>query len=356
MGDLFMRNFLFAKSRINIYRISFVFYALCLAMMMVGTFFDMQISIFVFDPQSKFAIGFEAFGLFVYWGMWGPIFTVLFLTRHSLKESTEIVSRIFPFIKPIENIQTKLYKASNLVYNAVTAIGFFVLTVIGWKKLIQNVLKHICGFNEITYFVISTVAAIISIILFSRLSKPTLKKLEYLALAGVLMGIFIKIGEHCKAITHRVRFREMVAYSNNILDDAGMSLGRVSKLKSRLNCNMVSATDFQAYTMWFKKGNDMGVYSNANSFPSGHMMCSCSILLSALFSSVFKKTEKLIMPMLTISIVYITVMAYTRMVCGAHYLTDVAFGAVIGYTAFLIVIAVYRIFKRKSFLGSLEEN
>ncbi|MCM1364567.1 MAG: phosphatase PAP2 family protein [Faecalibacterium sp.] len=351
-----METSLRAKDRSRILAVSIAFYAVGIVLMAVGTVLDWQIDFAIFNPQSKFAIGFEAFGLFVYWGMWGPLFSVLFLTRHDLKESVDIISRVFPFIRPIQNTETKIYKVFNFIVRAVTTIGFFVLTVVGWKKVIQNVLKHIFGFNEVTYFIISAVVAVISIAVFSRLSKQTLRKLEYLALAGVLMGIFIKLSEEGKTITERVRFREMVAYSNGIVDDAGMSLGKVSKLHSRLSRDMLDGADFSAFTQWFKKGGSMGIYSNANSFPSGHTTGSCAILMSILFASAFEKFKKAITGVAAFSVLYIFVMGFSRMVCGAHYLTDVAGGALIGYTAFIIVTVAYQKFIKKDVLGEPKQQ
>ena len=78
---------------------SVAFYAVAVVLMAVGTAKDLQIDISLFNPQSKFAISFETLGMFVYWAMWGPLFTVLCLTRHSLNEGLEIANKVFPFIK-----------------------------------------------------------------------------------------------------------------------------------------------------------------------------------------------------------------------------------------------------------------
>jgi membrane-associated phospholipid phosphatase len=54
--------------------------------------------------------------------------------------------------------------------------------------------------------------------------------------------------------------------------------------------------------------------------------------------------------MLLISFVYVALMGYSRMIAGAHYLTDVVGGAIIGYTLFLIVYKIYNTFCNKSIL------
>ena len=150
--------------------------------------------------------------------MWGPALTVIFLCRRDLQGNLTVINRIFPFIKPFKNTESKTYKVLDFIVKAVLTVGFFVLIVVGWKKLIQNVTKNILfdmgreNLSEAVYFIISAVVAVIGILVFSRIDKKTLKKLETVALAGALLGIFFKIVEECKPITSRVRFREMTAY------------------------------------------------------------------------------------------------------------------------------------------------
>jgi membrane-associated phospholipid phosphatase len=165
-----------------------------------------------------------------------------------------------------------------------------------------------------------------------------------------LLGIFYKIVESCKGITNRVRFREMVAATNGFYNDKGLSHGTLDGFSSRLTSDMKNGTDFSAFTPWFKKGDDMGVYSHADSFPSGHTTYSCTIFLSVLFCNAFDKLKKFAPAMLLISFVYVALMGYSRMIAGAHYLTDVVGGAIIGYTLFLIVYKIYNTFCNKSIL------
>lgn len=331
--------------------ISVVIYAVCIALTLFGTFYDIDIAKTVFQPQSIFAISFEAFGLFVYWGMWGSIFTVLYLTRHNLKDSLRIIGNVFPFVKTEIDTETKMYRTLNKILDYFWTVLYFVLAVIGWKKIIENVLNDFFEIPQIAYFLISAVAAVIGVYLFSRLSRETLKKLELLSLAGILLGIFFKVLEETKTITSRVRFREMVAFSNGILDENGMSAGRVKMLHSPLTRDMVKNTDFSAFTQWFKIGDDMGVYKHADSFPSGHTFSSCSIFMSALFCTTFEKLKKYAPFMMCVSLVYVAVMGYSRMVAGAHYLTDVAVGFLAGYTAFVFVYLIYNKFKEKKIVS-----
>ena len=341
------------KSFKKIFIASAVFYAVALVLMIVGTFLDLQIDQAVFYPGNILVKGLEQFSQFVYWGMWGPIFTVLILSRHDLNESLEIIGRVIPFIGPVDNTQTKAYKVFNTILNIFTAAAFYVLSVIGWKKLVENVLKNILADLNIAdmpqwfYFVVCAVISAIVILACRKIDKDKLRKLEALALAGVLLGICYKLVEECKEITGRVRFREMVAYSNTKLNDRGMSDGQ----NADLTRDMLNYTNYGHYTPWYKKGNDMNVYSHSNSFPSGHTTYCCTMFLTYPLCLAFDKLKKFAPFMYVFSAAYVIVVAVSRLVAGAHYLTDVVAAAVIGYTLFLIVNKIYNVFTKKGIIG-----
>lgn len=331
---------------------SVIFYIVCAALMVVGTMYDIDIDKSLFNPESSFAQLAESYGQFVYWGLWGIAFAIIFVCRRDLNESLTVIGRLVPAVKPVANTQSRAYKFFDLLVKVITALAFFLLCGIGWKKLIENVIKNILlgagrdNLSQLVYFIISFAVAAVSIFLVSKINKNTLEKLEALALAGVLFGICVKLVEECKTITSRIRFREMVAYSNGYLNEEGLSEGKYSPLTR----DMVNNTDFSAFTPWYKKGDDMGIYNRADSFPSGHTSYACTTFLSVLLCSAFEKLKKLAPFALCVSTVYVFVMGYTRLVAGAHYLTDVAGAALVGYTIFLIVRAVYNSFVQRDIL------
>lgn len=341
------------KNKNTVIIMSVVFYIFAVALMIIGSKNDLAIDLALFNPQSKFAIFMEAFGQFVYWSMWGPLFSVLFVTAHGLNECLDIIGRIFPFIKPIQNTGSKLFTVFDRLVLIVWKTAFFVLADIGWKKLIENVLKQFVDLSQAVYFIICAVVSLISILLVSRLDKKLLYRLEGLALAGIVFGICCKIVENCKGITHRIRFREMVAWSNGITeekDGAILSCGKVSQLQTQLSRSMADKTDFSAFTQWFKKGDDMGIYSHPDSFPSGHTTYSCTMFLSVLVCRAFDKLKRFAPIAFITSFLYVILMGYSRMLAGAHYLTDVAGGAIVGYTLFLFVCGLYALFNKKNIL------
>lgn len=325
--------------------------------MIIGTRYDLEISKYFFNPESKFSINFEIFSQFVYWGMWGPAATILFLNSHSLNECLEIIGNLFPFVHKIDNVENKVYIFFDFVVKELSKLGFFVMAVIGWKKLIENVMNDFVTFSQLTYFLICIVVSWIGIALSSKINKETLKKLELLALSGVLLGILYKICEELKVVTGRIRFREMVAYSNNILREkkstgAIVSFGQLDGFKTGLNRDMVALTDFSAFTPWYKIAPKYDYYDHPNSFPSGHTTYSCTLFLSALFCNSFFKLKKYTPIALLFSFIYVGIVGFSRIIAGAHYLSDIAGACIIGYTMFLAVYAIYNVFERKRILNN----
>lgn len=341
------------KESKNLLIVSVIIYIIAAAAMIFGTLYDLKIDMAVFNPQNSLARFFEGFGQAVYWAMWGPAFTIIFLCRRDLNESLEVIGKLIPAVKPVKNTQGGAYKFFNLILRIITTVGFFVLSVVGWKKLIENVTKNILlnagkeNLSQLIYFAVCTVVAAAAVFACRKIDKATLRRLEGLALAGVLLGIFFKIVEECKSITHRIRFREMVAYSNGFLNEEGLSEGK----NSPLTRDMAAGSDFSAFTAWYKKGDDMGIYNRADSFPSGHTNHSFAIFMSYPLCLAFEKLKGLAPVALAASFIYCGVMAISRLVMGAHYLTDVAGAALTGYTLFLIVYCIYNKFTKKGIIG-----
>lgn len=322
---------------------SAIFYGIATALMIFGTFCDLKIDEALFAPGQTFARLAESYGQFVYWGMWGPALAIIFVCRRDLNGTLALLGGVSQKIKPISNCESRAYKTINIIFKALTSAGIFVLCAVGWKKLIENVIKNILintghgKWSQPIYLAISFAVAAVSIIIASRINRETLKKLELLAFAGVLFGAICKGVEECKTLTQRVRFREMIAWSNGFKNSDGLSEGKYSPLTRE----MINNTDFSAFTPWYKKGDAMEIYSRVDSFPSGHTTYSCTLFLSSLLCRSFEKLKKFAVSALFVSTAYTAAMGYTRLAAGAHYLTDVAAAAIIGYTAFVTVRFIY---------------
>ncbi len=313
------------------------------ALVITGSFYDLKINQELFNPTNPIAKFFEIWGEVPRFAMWAPAATVLLLTRHNLAECLEIINRLFPFIPVLsENaIKSKTYKFLNFIVNALEITGFTVLAVLGWDKLIRNVGKYYVDLSKTIWYIISAIVAVVFLAICSKIPKRILNRLEPLALMGILIGIFFCFESPIKSIANRVRFREMVAFSNGIED------ARAAEVTSAL----VASSDFSLFTNWYQKGNGgamlNGFELGGGSCPSGHVISGCFSLLFPLSVSRFEKTNKFTIPACIISFLYIAFLGFTRMIRGAHFLSDIALGAIVGMVFFLISYGALRFLEKK---------
>ena len=325
----------------------FIFFGALLA---VGSIYDLKIEKAVFNPTNGFAKFFEIWGEVPRFAMWAPAATVLLFTRHSLAECLEIIRRILPFIPAIkeEGLNSKAYKFFNFIVNALEIIGFTALAVLGWDKVIRNVGKYYVDLSKAVWYIIAAIVTAIVFALFTKIPKKTLNKLEPLALMGILIGIFFCFESPIKSIANRVRFREMVAFSNGIEDAKDASVTSA----------LINSSDLSLYTQWYQKGNGGSVLNGyelaGGSCQSGHVISGCFIFLSAVLCRTFEKLKKLTVPACLLSFVYVAALGFTRMVRGAHFLSDISLGAMVGMIFFLVALGVLKLFEKKGILPTRE--
>ena len=321
----------------------FIFFA---ALLIIGSFKDFEIEKEVFNPQNFFAKLFETWGEAPRFAMWGPAATVLLFTRRSIKECFTVFHRLLPFIPEIseKQTQTKAYKFFNFIVNAIEIIGFTVLAVLGWDKLIRNIGKYYVDLSKAVWYIIAAVVAAIVILIFTKIPKRILYKLEPLALCVILIGIFYCFLDPIKSIVNRARFREMVAFSNGIENSRGANITPA----------LIPSSDFSYYTEWYQKGFGgtllNGFELEGTSCPSGHVMSGCFIFLSTLLCSAFERLKKYKTPVCILCFAYTAALSLTRMMRGAHFLSDIALGALLGMIFFLVSAGVLRIFEKKRIL------
>lgn len=101
--------------------------------------------------------------------------------------------------------------------------------------------------------------------------------------------------------------------------------------------DLLSSGSCDGFTAWFvingKNGN--------KSFPSGHTAGAGMSYLLMLLPFIDKKREKYRAVYFWCPFIYTSAVALTRLVMGAHYLTDVAVGGVIAFSCVLVGIKVY---------------
>lgn len=330
------------KSTLRTELLLYLFYfALFGGLLAYATFYDLQVSERLFNPQNNFGIFFEYFAEVPRYVLRGCAFTVLLFTRHSLNECLEIIGRIFPFIRPFsrEKAETKLFRICDQAFNWIEIIGFGVLAFFGWKMETDSLVKYIIVWatgrpeGEVSGSALCIACSIVLALILtglgffiaSRARRETLNKLEPLALLGLFLYVLYPLLNDIKAYISRVRFREMVGYSNGFLTAEGLSNGTDPGVVR----DMIGTTDFGAFTRWYERGDAMGIYSHADSFPSGHTGSAVFILLSYYLCRAFDSLKKFAVPCFLGSTLYIGLMAVARIMRGAHYLSDVSMAALL---------------------------
>ena len=143
---------------------------------------------------------------------------------------------------------------------------------------------------------------------FIAVEEDLKKAFIILSFAGIII-MFVHLGfvEVMKSLWGRVRFREL------------LQLG-----------------SYEAFTPWYKINGITG----SRSFPSGHTGGASMSYLMMLFPFVSKKWDKRKKLCFFIPLVYTGMVAFTRLVVGAHYLSDVTMGGTIGFTVTIVGIYI----------------
>ena len=136
----------------------------------------------------------------------------------------------------------------------------------------------------------------------------------------------------------------MVAFSVGIKDARDASVSRA----------LLSRADLSCFTPWYKSGMGgtvlNGLKLSGTSCPSGHMMSGCFIFLITLFTETFEKTKKFTLPAALFSFLYVGILGLTRIIRGAHFLSDISLGAIFGMLFFLIAAGLLKSFYRHAYL------
>lgn len=93
-----------------------------------------------------------------------------------------------------------------------------------------------------------------------------------------------------------------------------------------------------------------GFEPSGGSCPGGHVISECFSLLFPLSVSRFERTKKFTILACIISFLYIAFLGFTRMIRGAHFLSDIALGAIVGMIFFLAAFGLLKLFEKKCIL------
>lgn len=258
------------------------FFAVAVIALIVAAFCDLQIDIELNNPESIFAIWFRNTG--------------------------EIPSRL---ICPIAG--TVLFYTYK---NKIQQIAGFIIALGGSAYL---------GYYLGKYFFVEENQMLFSIIYGIGFGVVCL-----------IIGSFIKIPDEYRDLLRAAAITGVIVMFAQILVIEGMKYlwGRV-----RFR-DLIAAGSYGEFTPWYKIN---GINGN-KSFPSGHTAGAGMSYLMMLFPLISRKWKDKTQICFWIPCIYTSVVAFTRLVMGAHYLSDVTVG---GAVSFVIVLIAVKIFEEK---------
>lgn len=256
-----------------------IFYIITAAAFATATFVDLKLDIRLNSPENPFAVWFQNTGEIPCRLICPLAGTVIFYT------SERKFSRIVGFLIALGGSAYLGYyigkyffiEENRMAFSIVWGIGFGLVTLITGKYI--------------------------------KIPEKAKKPLKALAIAGIaVMAVQLLAVEGLKYLWGRVRFRDLIAEGS-----------------------------YDAFTPWYKIN---GINSN-KSFPSGHTagagMSYLLMILPCVFSG-FKSKKNICF---WVPFVYTSVVAFTRLVMGAHYLSDVAAGGLISFTIVIITMKIF---------------
>lgn len=227
-------------------------------------------------------------------------------------------------------------------------VGFFLML----KQMVGYILKHLDAYKiykdnkwvmtdkykskknalYIMYAFLAVVFTLISLFAGKSIKQKNLKKWAYfIVLAGIVAVISTGLIELIKVAANRPRFRTIHVLGNEELYRPWYKFGKPDKLV------FVSDTGIQIEKDGYK------------SFPSGHTCAAAMTYSLMLLPALFKiKNKELKLFCYEFSVIFTCAIALSRIVAGAHYLTDVLIGGTIPFLLFMLVKELF-ICKCKNF-------
>ncbi|HIZ55185.1 MAG TPA: phosphatase PAP2 family protein [Firmicutes bacterium] len=248
-------------------------------LLILASFWDLEISHALCHPENLFARFMEAYG-----GL--PAYCIP------------------PFAAAI--LFAWQYKTSSRQFKAGILALLFILGIAGWLILLTELL----GFPQHTALLISVLCTICGVFAAIRIPQDTLEKLRrFASFALAVLLLTLVTVSLLKTFWGRARFRTMLADG-----------------------------DFSSFSFWFLPQGITG----HQSFPSGHTASASSVFVLAALGDFFPKLQKKELLFFWIAFLYTGAVALSRMIAGAHFLSDVTVGAVIGILFFALIRRAFR--------------
>lgn len=264
---------------LKIYRKNIIaFYVLCAAALVAAAFVDLKLDILLNSPENAFAVWFYNTGEI-------PCRLICPIAGAALLYCCN--SKFAKFAGACISVGGGAY------FGYYFAEHFFVQD----NQLIYGIVYGI-GFSLVLIFIGR----------FINIPQNLKKPIAALAIAGIaVMAAQLCAVEIMKYLWGRVRFRDLLA-----------------------------AGSYESFTPWYIIN---GINGN-KSFPSGHTGGAAMSFLAMLLPYISRKAYKHRQICFFIPFIYTCTVAVTRLIMGAHYLSDVAMGGAVGMLTVIIAMAV----------------
>lgn len=284
------------------------------ALLLVATFYDLQINVALGNKDSVFGQVFRLFGELTGWIIVPIAGAILFAAV---------------------NKDTKLGR--------VLAVAWAVITFVGWLLSIKYIMDEFTGDSyidgiygspysmTIIYDVIFALAATpLTLFIAAKAKKETIEKLVYFAIAMLIaLALSQLVVTVMKNIWTRQRFRNL-GIGNGGDDSRGFTPWYVPGL----------GKNKAAHTYYVEDVAGMRFEDAYKSFPSGHTAGAAMSLVIVMLPDLFKKLKKFKPLFIVVAVLYTVAVAISRIVNRAHYLSDVLFGGTIGFLSVWAGIAI----------------
>ncbi|MDR1939535.1 MAG: phosphatase PAP2 family protein [Clostridiales bacterium] len=295
--------------------------AVC-ALAVIAAFFDLEINKALFFPEALFGQFFAKVGEF---------------PSHLAAPTVGVILFFQDFGK-----SKSLRNAFKILFGALTVVGFY--TFFSW---FIGVFSHDLQYAYAYHAAFSAIFSGLSLYICSKVPRSVMKKLLWfavcLAVAAIIANVVIAA---IKPLWARERFRVMVGGEDRAL---------------------LAQASFDGFSPWYLPqkfaerseeyiknmlaiDESMGYHNDAfRSFPSGHTgaasIAAAVIVLGDIFPEKFRGKKRVLL--FAAPIAYTAIVALSRIVIGAHFLSDVLFGGVIGLGAvFLTRLCFLKIRKK----------
>ena len=284
------------------------------AILLVASFFDLQINVRLGNADSVYGQFFRLFGELTGW-----------------------------IVVPVAGMF--LYRVTGKRNKAAVVVSVFwaLVTFVGWYLSLNYILEEFTGtaymdgyysspYSHVTIYaaVFAVILTICSLTITKRIPKETLYKLAMLG-AALLLALALSqiVANVLKIMWSRQRFRNL-PIGNGGTDSTGFTPWYHPNFGKNKGAN------------YFPDSAGMEESDAYKSFPSGHTAGAALTFTLLIIPDLFEKAKKFKPCFYVFAIVYTVAVAISRIVNRAHYLSDTLFGGYIGAMSSFAAIAIVK--------------